>query len=126
MKRLASMFALAVLTTATTTQAQDNDGERPKQRGFGPPAEVVAAWENGQGDLLPGPPEWVIEMRTETAQDGVAMPPWIAARQAMAAEIGLPGPPAEAIEAWQNGEGDNLPGPPSFVREFFRMFWGSR
>lgn len=133
MKRIATMFALALLATTGTARAQDNEGERPSSPTFGPPAEVIAAWENGQGDLLPGPPAWVLEMRKGASQvrfgasedAGSAMPPWIAARHARAAEFGLPGPPAEAIEAWQNGEGDSLPGPPSFVREFFAMFWGS-
>ncbi|MCA9130290.1 MAG: hypothetical protein KDB22_24550 [Planctomycetales bacterium] len=127
MKRIAMMVAVALLATTGTAQAQENEGERPTGRSFGPPAEVVAAWENGQGDLLPGPPAWVIEMRMGASEDaGRSMPPWIAARHARAAEVGLLGPPAEAIEAWQNGEGDSLPGPPSFVREFFAMFWGSR
>lgn len=124
MKRIAMMVAVALLVTSGNAEAQENDGERPTDRFFGPPAEVVAAWENGQGDLLPGPPAWVIEMRRSASQDdSLSMPPWIAARHAMAAEVGLPGPPAEAVEAWQNGEGDSLPGPPSFVREFFAMFW---
>lgn len=56
-------------------------------------------------------------------ETGHSMPPWIAARHALAVEVGLPGPPAEAVEAWQNGDGDSLPGPPWFVREFFTMFW---
>lgn len=124
MKRIAMLLAVALLATSGIAQAQESKGERPSGRVFGPPAEVVAAWENGQGDLLPGPPAWVIEMRMGASQDdGLSMPPWIAARHAMAAEVGLPGPPAEVIEAWQNGEGDSLPGPPSFVREFFALFW---
>ena len=124
MKRIAMMVAVALLATSGTAKAQDNEGERPAGRVFGPPAEVVAAWENGLGDLLPGPPSWVIEMR-RGASDGTgrSMPPWIAARHALAAEVGLPGPPAEVVEAWQNGEGDSLPGPPPFVREFFAMLW---
>lgn len=127
MKRIAMMIAVALLAASGTAQAQENDGERPAGSVFGPPAEVVAAWENGQGDLLPGPPAWVIEMRRGASQDdSLSMPPWIAARHALAAEVGFPGPPAEAVKAWQNGEGDSLPGPPPFVREFFAMFWGSR
>lgn len=127
MKRIAMVVAVALLAAIGTVQAQENEGERPTGGSFGPPVEVVAAWENGQGGLLPGPPSWVFEMRKGASEDdGSAMPPWIAARHARAAEVGLPGPPAEAVEAWQSGQGDVLPGPPAFVREFFAMFWGSR
>lgn len=127
MKRIATLLAVALLATTGNAQAQESEGERPTVRAFGPPAEVVAAWQNGQGDLLPGPPAWVLEMRKGAFQNsGRSMPPWIAARRALAAEVGLPGPPAEAVEAWQNGEGDSLPGPPSFLREFFAMFWAQR
>ena len=126
MKRLASAFVLAMMTTASAAQAQEISDDRQADGVFGPPVEVVAAWENGLGDLLPGPPAWVIEMRTGTLQDRDGAPPWIAARHAQAGEAGLPGPPAEVIGAWQNGEGNKLPGPPAFVREFFSAFWGSR
>ena len=56
MKRLASAFVLAMMTTASAAQAQEISDDRQADGVFGPPAEVVAAWENGLGDLLPGPP----------------------------------------------------------------------
>jgi hypothetical protein len=122
MKQIACSLALVLLTVATTTQAQENDTERP----FGPPPEVIAAWESGEGHLLPGPPAWVIEMRYGKAQEAGGMPPWVAARHARAAELGLPGPPTEVIEAWQKGEGESLPGPPDFVLDVLEMFGRGR
>lgn len=118
MKQIACSVALVVLTVATSTQAQAGD-TAPH---FGPPQEVIAAWQSGEGYLLPGPPAWVIEMRHGKAQEAGGKPPWIAARHARAAELGLSGPPSEVIEAWQNGEGDSLPGPPDFVHGIREMF----
>lgn len=71
----------------------------------GPPAFVVEAWETVEAPVVPenGPPAWV------------------QARHAMAQELGLPGPPPEIIEAWQNGEGFDLPGPPDFVLELLGL-----
>lgn len=122
MKQFACSLALVVLTMTTASQAQENNTERP----FGPPPEVIAAWENGEGHLLPGPPAWVIGMREGNSQETNGMPPWVAERHAWAAEIGLPGPPPEVIEAWQNGESDSLPGPPAFVLELLDLFGRGR
>ncbi|HBE68029.1 MAG TPA: hypothetical protein DDW52_07750, partial [Planctomycetaceae bacterium] len=59
MKLLASSIAL-MLAFSTVAIAQDGTVEN---RSFGTPADVVAAWEAGFGDLLPGPPAWVVEMK---------------------------------------------------------------
>lgn len=122
MKQIACSLALVVLTLTTTTQAQENETERS----FGPPADVMAAWENGEGYLLPGPPEWVIEMRNGNSQEAGGMPPWVAARHARAVEPGLPGPPPEVMEAWRNREGESLTGPPDFVFDILEMFGPGR
>ena len=122
MKRLICSFAL-LLTITSVSSAEENNFGRP----FGPPAEVIAAWENGEGDALPGPPEWVIAMRggDDAARSG--MPPWVAARHERAwPKSACPGPPPEVIEAWENGEGDSLPGPPQFVLDILAMFRGQR
>ncbi|MEL6894591.1 MAG: hypothetical protein AAFP90_00615 [Planctomycetota bacterium] len=121
MKRFASLVAL-MLAFSTVAIAQDGTAE---DRPFGPPAEVVAAWEAGFGDLLPGPPAWVVEMKASGNERPVGMPPWVAEMHQRAFEIGLPGPPPEVIEAWENGEGDSLPGPPPFVLEILGMFGSS-
>ena len=117
MKRLVGVFALLVIL-GSAVNAQEVDGVFPP----GPPPEVIAAWESGVGNLLPGPPEWVIAMRSEGGKVPDAMPAWVAAMHDRAAEIGLPGPPPEVIEAWEHGEGDLLPGPPPFVLDMLRMF----
>ena len=118
MKQLLSSVALLVLTMTTASQAQENAPERL----FGPPPQVIAAWENGDDDVLPGPPAWVVEMRYGHLQEAGGVPPWIAARQAQAAVIGLPGPPPEVIETWHNGQGEFLPGPPDFVLDVLELF----
>lgn len=115
MKRFVCTTA-ALLTLGTIAVAEESI------QPLGPPAEVVAAWEAGSGDLLASPPEWVIAMRSGDSERSAAMPPWVAARLARAAEIGLPGPPPEVIEAWENGEGEVLPGPPQFILELLEMF----
>ena len=119
--KLYATSLVVLLACSTFAAAQEGPPDRP----FGPPAEVVAAWEAGEGHLLPGPPEWVVEMRGGGSERPAGPPPWVAARQAFAEEIGLPGPPAEVTGAWENGEGEFLPGPPAFVFELLGMFgWG--
>ncbi|MEM9410239.1 MAG: hypothetical protein AAGA30_03945 [Planctomycetota bacterium] len=49
-------------------------------------------------------------------------PPWVAVRINFLKSLGLPGPPAEVVEAWENGYGFDLPGPPQFILEFLSMF----
>lgn len=117
MKRLACTAAM-LLTLCSVSMAIADEPARP----FGPPPEVVAAWEAGQGDLLPGPPEWVVAMRSGDDGRPAGMPPWVAAMHDRAAEIGLPGPPPEVIDAWENGEGEFLPGPPQFVLDILALF----
>ncbi len=123
MKRmlLITVFA-AICMLPLFAKAQESSGQP-----FGPPAEVIAAWENGEGHLLPGPPAWVLEMRQsrDAAQaDRGGMPPWVAKRHAMAQQLGLGGPPPEVIEAWQSGMGFDLPGPPEFVLDLMQIFRG--
>ena len=117
MKRFAWTAAMLLTLSSVTMTVADE----PVQT-YGPPPEVVAAWEAGDGDLLPGPPEWVIAMWSEDGDGPNGMPPWVAAMHERAAEIGLPGPPLEVIDAWENGEGKCLPGPPQFVLDIFAMF----
>lgn len=100
MKRFACTVAL-LLTLGTMAAAQEGDAGRS----FGPPAEVIAAWEAGDAKSISD------------------MPPWVASMHELAADIGLPGPPPEVIEAWENGEGESLPGPPAFVLDILQMFW---
>ena len=119
MKRFACTAALLLtLSSVVSTVAVADEPARP----FGPPAEVVAAWEAGEGDLLPGPPAWVLQMRSRDGERSSGMPPWVAAMHERAAEIGLPGPQPEVIDAWENGEGEFLPGPPQFVLDILAMF----
>ena len=121
MKRMLLSTVVAAMCLAPLfAKAQESSGQP-----FGPPAEVIAAWENGEGHLLPGPPAWVLEMRQArelSRADVGVMPPWVAKRQAMAQQIGLDGPPPEVIQAWQNGDGFDLPGPPEIVIDLLRMF----
>lgn len=118
MKRFACTVTLLLALGAMAT-AQESDARSP----FGPPPEVIAAWEAGEGDLLPGPPEWVFGRRASRGKITDLMPPWVASMHESAVEIGLPGPPPEVIDAWEAGEGETLPGPPAFVLDILQMFW---
>ncbi len=130
MKRLLAVFAV-VLCAGSAISAGGEADEKARRR-FGPPAEVIAAWQAGEGETLPGPPDWVLERRgsgpppwvrrgTGAGEGGFGPPAWVIERQQRAAELGLPGPPPEVIEAWQNGDGFSLPGPPDFVLELLGM-----
>lgn len=125
MKRmLLSTVVAAMCLVPLFAKAQETSGKP-----FGPPAEVIAAWENGEGHLLPGPPAWVLEMRqvrgsAQPQADQSGMPPWVAKRHVMAQQLGLGGPPAEVIEAWQSGMGFDLPGPPEFVLDLMQFVRG--
>lgn len=123
MKRiLFSGVAAALCLAPVLATAQES-----KEPAFGPPPEVIEAWQEGNGDSLPGPPAWVFEMRQGGgfAQAELGdMPPWVARRHAMATQLGIGGPPTEVTEAWQNGEGFDLPGPPRFLLDLMQMMRG--
>ena len=120
MKRIATVVVVTLMCVPFA-KLPANEPPAPKNSLPGPPPEVVQAWQNGEGHLLPGPPQWVIDRRAEAGQMVrlSGPPPWVISRQQQAAELGLSGPPAEVIESWREGDGFNLPGPPAFILEMF-------
>ena len=98
MKRLVLTFAFLVMSIPAIAVSQENPDNA--EQSVGPPSWVVRAWQSGE--------------RTQLAE---IMPPWVKAKLEMARELGLPGPPQEAFDAWESGEGFDLPGPPDFVLE---------
>lgn len=136
MKRHRIFTVMALAAGFAAISANTNAQERPAEAGpAGPPAWVIAAWENGEAPVAPamGPPAWVVEawqngerpqrpqgaQRPRGSQRPFGPPPWIAARHEMAKELGLSGPPSEVREAWKSGNGFELPGPPNFVLDLF-------
>lgn len=120
MQATKSMRGVLVLAMATGTIGLSGDTiaqEIPANAG--PPAWVVEAWESGNAPVVPvdGPPAWVVEawQNGEMPQRPSGPPAWVVARQEMANELGLPGPPPEVRQAWEDGVGFELPGPSSFI-----------
>ena len=120
-----AVFWLTQLGSVSAQGPRGGGARDAAREGFGPPPEIVAAWQNGE---MPVAPDWVLEMRASLGLDPFGPPPWVMNRSAgiRGGRGGFGGsgfgPPAWVLDAWANGEGFDLPGagrrggPPAEVR----------